>query len=181
MQYNKKSNLSSANIGIRSIGPIQILHFLTFIPIKRFVTICDGLWFLCRFDPSFFFAVMLRFSTLMVMVIGVFLALAFASFIRISSVLSQLLHPLQLFLLLSQLFLFFELFLFLLFFAQIFLFFLLHRCTHIQKLTILAESPCFLCFLFVYFFVQSFPILLDRVFGIFVNGNFNYTIIIYLF
>jgi hypothetical protein len=30
----------------------------------------------------------------MVMVIGVFLALAFASFIRISSVLSQLLHPL---------------------------------------------------------------------------------------
>lgn len=69
MQYNKKSNLSSTNIGIRSIGPIQILDFLAFIPIKRFVTICDGLWFLCWFDPSFLFAVMLWFSTMMMVVI----------------------------------------------------------------------------------------------------------------
>jgi hypothetical protein len=69
MQYNKKSNLPSSNIGIRSIGPIQILNFFVLICIKRFITIGDGLWFLGGFNPSLFLAVMLRFSTVVMMVI----------------------------------------------------------------------------------------------------------------
>lgn len=179
-KYNKKSNLSPSHVRISSISAIQILNLLAFVGIEGFIAIRDGLGLLSRLDPSLFLAMMLWLSA--VVVIWVLFALTLPSLVRISSVLSQLLHPLQLFLLLSHLFLLFVLFLFFFFFSKVILLFLLNWSIHVAKeLTILIQTSALFTFLLCDFLVESLPVLLDWVFCVLIYWDFDDSIIFSLF
>lgn len=131
------SYFSSANVWIGRIGrPIQILD-LFISRIETLIAFSYRLRLLGRLDPPFFFAVVLSFST--VMIVRVFLALPFSPLVWVPPILSELFNSLELLLLALQFFLLL-LKLFLLFFLFSLLFFspllLLDRSIHIQKLAI---------------------------------------------
>ena len=139
----KISNLSSANVWICCVSAVQVFYFLLVV-VKRFGTFCDGLWLLCRLNPAFFFAVMLMFSTMMI-VGGIFFALSFPPLVGISSILPQFLYPFDLLLLSFQLLLLFlYLSLLLLLLSLLFLLLLLDGSIHVQILAIFIQSFCLL-------------------------------------
>jgi len=180
------SNLSSSDVGIGSISPIQIFYILLII-VKRFIALSDILWFLSRLDPGFFFAVVCHMMFTTVMIVVILLALALSAFVRVSPVLPQLFNTLHLFLLSLELFLLLlNLFLPLLLFSLFLFLLLLHgrwcRGIHIHELTVFIQSSLgiFSTFLLSDLFVQSLSIFFDWKFCILINWDFNHTIILNL-
>ena len=116
-------------------------------------------------------------------VVGILFALTLPSFVGVSSILTKLFDTLELFLLPAEfLLLLFILFLFLLFFPLILFLslLLLDGGTHVHVLSVLGQNLAILSLLPHHLLIQRLPIFLYRIFGILVNRDFYYPIILQL-
>jgi hypothetical protein len=122
--------------------------------------------------------VVLRLAT--VVVVRVLLALPLATFVGIPSVLTQLLHTLQLLLLFLEFLLLLELPLLLLLLAKVVLLLLLDGSAEVEKLTVLTERTGVLGLLLGDLLVEGLAVLLDGVLGVLVNGDLDDAVVLRL-
>ena len=108
MTIRAYSNFSTTRVTISSVSSLQISPFLFIV---RLIDLTRRLRLAGWSDPTFFFTMMVMLSTVMVVVI--LFGLTFSSFVRISSILSQLFNSPELFLVSFDFLLFLQFFLFL--------------------------------------------------------------------
>lgn len=182
IKEHNESDFASANIRTRCVCAVQVFHFFV-VCVKTFA-LHHCLRFLSRLDPSLLFAVVRLILSAMV-IVRILFALILPSFVRISSILTYLLHSFQLLLLFFVLLLLSFVLSLLLFFSFLVLFssLVLDRAAHIHVLTVLSESFAifwsrirfFLCHLFI----ECLSVFFDWKLSILIDWNLNDSLELY--